>query len=58
MINTVTAADVRWTCGLLNRLTDEQWQDALRAGGYTPEQSDRYVARIKAKIAQGLQVAA
>jgi hypothetical protein len=56
VIDTVTAADVRWTCDLLNRLTDEQWQNAFRAGGYTPEQANRYVAKVKAKIAQGLQV--
>jgi hypothetical protein len=58
VIDTVTSADVRWVCGLLNRLTDEQWRDAFRAGGYEPEQTARYVAKIKAKIAQGLQMTA
>ena len=57
VIDTLTAADVQWACGLLNRLSDEQWRDAFRAGGYTPEQTARYVAKIKAKIAQGLQTA-
>ena len=54
VIETVTLADVRWTCLRLHRLTDEQWRDAFRAGGYTPEQTERYVRKIKAKIAQGL----
>ena len=58
VIDTVTLADVRWTCALLRRLTDEQWRDAFRAGGYNPEQTSRYVAKIKAKIAQGLGVTA
>jgi hypothetical protein len=56
VINTVTIADVRWACGLLNRLTDEQWHDAFRAGGYHPEQPTTRSSR--AKIAQGLQIAA
>ncbi len=58
VIDTVTAADVRWACSLLNRLTDEQWRDAFRAGGYNPEQTARYVTKIKAKIAQGLALTA
>jgi hypothetical protein len=58
VIHTVTSADVRWVSGLMNRLTDEQWRDVFRAGGYTPEQTSRYVAKIKAKIEQGLQMAA
>jgi hypothetical protein len=32
---TVTLADVRWTCFLLSRLTDDQWQDAFKAGAAT-----------------------
>jgi hypothetical protein len=55
VIDTVTIADVRWVCGLLNRLSDEQWRDAFRAGGYDREQTGRYLTKIKAKIAQGLQ---
>jgi hypothetical protein len=58
VIDTVTAADVRWACGLLQKLTDEQWRDAFRAGGYTSEQTVRYVTRIKAKIAQGIALTA
>ena len=51
-------ADVEWACGLLSRLSDQQWHDAFRAGGYNPDETRRYVAKIKAKVAQGLQVAA
>jgi hypothetical protein len=58
VVETVTLADVRWTCTLLSRLTDSQWREAFRAGGYNAEQTSRYVAKIKAKIAQGLQVSA
>jgi hypothetical protein len=58
VVDTVTPADVRWACGLLARLTDDQWRDAFRAGGYTPEQTARYVTKIKSKIAQGLDLTA
>jgi hypothetical protein len=57
VIDTVTPADVRWTCTLFSRLSDRQWADAFRAGGYTDEQTARYVKKIKEKIAQGLALA-
>ena len=54
VINGVTAADVRWACEQLAGLSDRQWQDAFRAGGFTPAQTARYVKKIKEKIGQGL----
>lgn len=57
VIRTVRLEDVAWTCALMSRLSDQQWRDAFRAGGYSPEQADRFVKKIKAKIAQGLEVA-
>lgn len=53
-LKTITPADVHWTCDLMSRLSDAQWRDAFRAGGYTPEQSARFIAKLKEKIAQGL----
>jgi hypothetical protein len=49
----ITPADVKWICGLFNRLTDRQWDDAFRAAGYSDEVRARYVRKIKEKIAQG-----
>jgi hypothetical protein len=54
VVNSVTPRDVRWACELFARLSDEQWRDAFRAGGYDDQQTARYVTKIKAKIAQGL----
>ena len=36
------------------RLSDAQWRDAFRAGGYTPEDTARFIRRLKQKIAEGL----
>ena len=56
VIETVTPEDVRWACERLSRLTEAQWRDAFRAAGYAPDQGGRFIARIKEKIAQGLQM--
>ena len=58
VIGSVTPDDVRWACERLARLTDAQWRDAFRAAGYSEETSSRYTAKIKEKIAQGLQMTA
>ena len=58
VVGTATPADVRWACERLSRLSDAQWRDAFRAGGYTPEQTQRYMTKIKEKVAQGLQLTA
>jgi hypothetical protein len=58
LVETLSPADVRWTCELLSRLTDQQWTDAFRAGGFSPETSNRYIQKIKAKLAQGLALPA
>lgn len=46
--------DVRWAAERLSRLTDRQWRDAFRAANYADPIADRYLARIKEKIAFGL----
>jgi len=50
----ISVEDVRWTCERLAKLTDRQWRDAFRAGGYTDEQATRFIARIKQKVDEGL----
>jgi hypothetical protein len=50
----ITPADVKWICARLQALTDAQWQDAFRAGGYAPELADRFIRRFKQKIDEGL----
>ena len=52
----IVPEDVHWICGRLKRITDRQWQDAFRAGGYAPEMADRFIRRFKQKIEEGLAV--
>jgi hypothetical protein len=39
-------------------LSDQQWDDAFRAAGYVDAYRQRYIAKLKAKIAEGLALAA
>jgi hypothetical protein len=54
LFKNITVADVRWICSRLSKLTDKQWADAFRAGGYAEPTSQRYIRRLKQKIAEGL----
>jgi hypothetical protein len=56
VVGTVTPEQVHWACERLAALTDRQWRDAFRAGGYGAEETARYVMKIKSKIAQGLEL--
>lgn len=57
LVDSVTRADLRWTCELLSRLSESQWHDAFRAGGYTEDQRARYIRRIQEKIAHARALA-
>ena len=54
VVDTLTPADVVWTSRLLSRLSDEQWNAAMTAGGYPPDQGARFITKLKSKIAEGL----
>jgi hypothetical protein len=54
LIERITPSDVRWICARLSKLTDKQWSDAFRAGGYAEPTAQRYIRRLKLKIAEGL----
>ena len=52
----ITADDVRWASGLLAQLTDAQWRDAFRAGGYDAAAAAPFIRRLREKIAEGLAI--
>ena len=55
--NRITPQDVAWASEWLGRLSEKQWQDAFRAGGYTPDVANRFIAKLKEKIDQGKALA-
>jgi hypothetical protein len=54
MVKTLTLEQVVWACRLMARVSDAQYDDAFRAGGYSDDVRRRYVAKLKSKIAEGL----
>lgn len=49
----ITPEDVAWASNLLGQLSDRQWQDAFRAGGYEPEVANRFIRKLREKIEEG-----
>ena len=58
LVDTLTVDDIVWTCTLMARLSDQQWRDAFRAAGYQDVEQQRFVAKLKSKISEGLALAA
>ena len=54
---TITPADAGWASSLLSKLSDRQWNDAFRAGGYTPAVAGRFIRKLHANIARAQQIA-
>ena len=53
----ITPDDVRWACDLLGRMSEQQWHDAFRAGGFEPAVAARYITTLRARIAEGRRTA-
>lgn len=53
LFENITPADVGWICDRLAALSDQQLTDAFRAGGYPKSLADRFIRRLKQKIAEG-----
>jgi hypothetical protein len=58
VLDRLSAADIVWGCELLNRLSDTQLDDAFRAASYAPDVRQRYIAKIRSKIREGLALTA
>jgi len=54
LFENISPADVRWACERLRALTDQQWRDAFRAGGFPEPVAERFIRRMKQKIDEGL----
>jgi hypothetical protein len=58
ILETMNVADVIWACELMNRLQDAQLDDAFEAAGYDPAIRTRFIAKIRAKLREGLALRA
>ena len=56
LLKVVNRDDVVWTARLLSQISDAQWNDAFRAAAYSPDVAARFIAKIKAKIAEGITI--
>ena len=58
LLKMITPADVRWAAERMKTLSDEQWRDAFRAANFSDPLINRYLARIRLKIEDGLALRA
>jgi hypothetical protein len=52
----ITAEDVVWICELMNQITPKQYVDAFRAGAYEPATAERFIAKLRSKVQEGLNL--
>jgi hypothetical protein len=57
LFKSITPEDVGWASELLGQLSDRQWADAFRSGGYPPAIANRFIGRLHQKIAEGRRTA-
>lgn len=56
LLQRIPIADLAWAARAVLGLSDRQWQDAFRAGNYDDDATKRYVARIRAKAQEALDL--
>jgi hypothetical protein len=49
----ITPEEVAWASELLGSLSEQQFADAFRAGGFEPAAAKRFIAKLREKIEQG-----
>ena len=54
LLSMIQPADVQWAASQMQRLTDQQLRDAFRAANYAEPIAERYIRRIREKVADGL----
>jgi hypothetical protein len=54
LIDRVKVPDVVWACEQLAKIPDGHLQAAFKAGAFPQEDADRFIRKIKEKVAQGL----
>lgn len=57
LLGQVSDEDVRWASARLASLSDRQWHDAFRAGGYPDDLAEHYITALRARVDAGLRIA-
>jgi hypothetical protein len=57
LVRHITVEDLRWACDLMGRLSDRQWRDAFRAGGYSSDLALRFIRKLRMNLDEGRQIA-
>jgi len=52
----ITRDDVRWAAALIGGLSERQWNDAFRAGGYAPDLAARFINILRQRITQAQRI--
>ena len=52
----ITPADVAWASALIGGLSERQWQDAFRAGGYPPHVARQFISILRGRVAEGQRI--
>ena len=56
LLQRIPIADLAWAARAVLGITERQWQDAFRAANYDHDATTRYVARIRAKAQEALDL--
>jgi hypothetical protein len=56
LFDDITVADVVWAAELMNGITPKQYADAFRAAGYPEDIAARFIAKIRSKVQEGLDL--
>jgi hypothetical protein len=51
LFDDIPVADLVWIAERLDRLSEQQWNDAFRAAGYEPALAARFIRKIRANVA-------
>jgi hypothetical protein len=54
----ITREDVRWAAALVGGLTEHQWREAFRAGGYAPDVAARFIEILRGRITEAQRAGA
>ena len=54
--NRISREDVRWAAALIGGLSERQWQDAFRAGGYAPDLAARFIEILRGRVADAQRI--